>query len=64
MDIKYEWDLTSFYQGFENPDFQRDMLQIDDQYIKDFGKNSYEKRESGVWFKGNVPGNLWMENKI
>lgn len=34
MSIKYEWDLTSFYQGFDDPDFQRDMAQIAEQYKK------------------------------
>lgn len=34
MGVKYEWDLASFYQGFDDPDFQRDMSQIAGQYEK------------------------------
>ena len=34
MSVKYEWDLTSFYQGFNDLDFQRDMSQIAEQYKK------------------------------
>lgn len=34
MSVKYEWDLTSFYQGFNDPDFQRDMSRIAEQYKK------------------------------
>lgn len=34
MSLKYEWDLTSFYQGFNDLNFQKDMSQIAEQYKK------------------------------
>lgn len=32
MCIQYEWDLASFYQGFDDLEFRKDMSKFASQY--------------------------------